>query len=325
MKNLIAQNRAIIAALCVNLCIAIMKFVVAVLSGSASMLSEGVHSLADTMNQIVLLVGKRQAVRPADRRHPFGYARVSFFASFCVAALLFFVGGAYSLMEAVEKIGHIGEGSVAHDFGSFTVAAAILAVSVLLEGVSLRTVLHEVAEQQRHDGTQMSLLQFFRESRNSALLVVMIEDLAAILGLMLALLGVVLTLITGNPLFDAVGGAAIGLLLIVAAFVLGREIASLIIGESLSDSDVEQIRQLVINTANVADCHVVKTVAIGSDSVLVEVDVVFSDYDNLPAADLLASIASIKAAIQALLADQAAFINTCIEPVAASSEPDFAG
>ena len=325
MKQLITQNKAIIAALCVNLCIAIMKFAVAIFSSSASMLSEGVHSLADTMNQIVLLVGKRQAARPVDSKHPFGYARVSFFASFCVAALLFFVGGAYSLLESVEKVGHINTGAFVHDTGSFIVAAVILGVSVLLEGLSLRTVLQEVAEEQAHEGTHMSLLRFYQESRNSALLVVMTEDLAAIFGLLLALLGVLLTLITGNPLFDALGGAAIGLLLIVAAFVLGKEIASLIIGESLPAPVVEQIRQLVLDTPPVADCRVVKTVAIGTDSVLVEVDVVFADYDSLSAHQILAAIVSIKASIHELLADQAAFINTCIEPVAATAAPDYEG
>jgi cation diffusion facilitator family transporter len=325
MKELISKSKAIVTALCVNLFIAIMKFAVAFFSGSASMLSEGIHSCADTLNQVVLLVGKRQANRPPDERHPFGYSRVSFFASFCVAALLFFVGGAYSLMEAVEKLGHLSSGSVAHEQSSFIIAAAILAVSVILEGISLRTALQEVKEQQERDGTRKGIVNFFKDTRNSALIVVMTEDLAALLGLLLALFGVVLTILTGNLVFDAIGGAAIGLLLIVAAFILGKETASLIIGEALPKETVTRIEALASAAPGAVGCKMVKTVAIGTDSVLVEVDVAFPDDGSVSADEVLRSIAGIKQGIREMLAGEADFINTCVEPVTPRSEPDRVG
>ncbi|MDR2197649.1 MAG: cation diffusion facilitator family transporter [Coriobacteriales bacterium] len=325
MKELIRKSKAIVAALIVNFIIAIMKFVVAIFSGSASMFSEGIHSCADTLNQIVLLVGKKQAARPANDRHPFGYARVSFFASFLVASLLFFVGGAFSLLEAAEKIGHINDGVLAHDQTSFFIAAGVLVVSIALEAFSFRTALKEVREQQEHDGTSLSLLRFFRETRNSSLIVVLTEDLAAMLGLILALLGVVLTLITGNLIFDAIGGAAIGVLLIIAAAILGKETASLIIGEALGADKVAAIRALVEDTPKVAGCRVIKTVAIGTDSLLVEVDVAFAEDGSVSAEEVLGAIADIKAGIRALLEHEAQFINTCVEPVFPTAAPDFEG
>ncbi|MDR1421861.1 MAG: cation diffusion facilitator family transporter [Coriobacteriales bacterium] len=325
MKELFAKSKAIMAALCVNLTIAIMKFAVAIVSGSASLLSEAIHSAADTLNQIVLLIGKRAAARPANDRHPFGYARASFFASFLVASLLFFVGGAFSLLEAVEKIGHIGDGAATHEQTSFIIAAVILVISIGLEAFSFRTALKEVAEQQAHDGTHMSVPRFFRETSNSSLIVVMTEDLAAMLGLMLALAGVVLTLVTGNLLFDALGGAAIGVLLIVAAAVLGKETASLIIGEALPAEKVTAIRTLVEDTEKVAGCRMIKTVAIGTDSLLVEVDVAFAEDGSVSAEQVLTAIVSIKADIHALLEHDAQFINTCIEPVSPTAPLDREG
>lgn len=312
------QNKAILTALVVNTIIAIMKFAVAFFSGSASMLSEGVHSIADALNQVVLLFGKRKARQAPDKRHPFGYARATFFASFCVASLLFFVGGAYSFMEAVEKISHINEGIAAtHDPQSYIVAVAILAISIALEGVSLRTALHEVKEQQELDGTNKGIVSFFKETRNSSLIVILTEDFAALLGLLLALAGVVLTLATGNLIFDAIGGAAIGVLLIIAAGVLGMEIASLIIGESLPDAQITRIEELVRAVPCVAGCRKVKTVAIGSNAVLVEVDVVFPADDSVSAARIMAAIAEIKAAIKGYLGSEDVHVSTCVEAVAA--------
>jgi cation diffusion facilitator family transporter len=323
--NIIRQNKAIFTALIANCCIAVMKLVVAIFSGSASLFSEAIHSCADTLNQIVLLVGKKQASREPNFKHPFGYSRVSFFASFCVAMLLFFIGGAYSLMEAIEKISHISGGGGEHDQNSFIVAIVVLLVSIVLEGFSLRTAIHEVREEQEKTGADKSLLRFFRETRNSPLIVVMTEDLAALLGLLFALLGVLLTLITGNPLFDAIGGAVVGCLLIVAAFVLGKETASLIIGESLPKQKVREIEELISATPEVAGCKIVKTVAIGADSVLVEADISFVDEDNISAARMMDVIATIKAGICDLLASEASQINTCIEPVRIGSAADITG
>jgi cation diffusion facilitator family transporter len=313
----IKNNKAIFAALAVNTVIAIMKFVVAAFSRSASLFSEAIHSTADTFNQIVLLIGKRTGKGKPDAKHPFGYARATFFASFCVAALLFFVGGAYSLMEAIEKITHTlnetGEHSL--DMVALLIAAGVLVVSIVLEVFSLRTAFAEVKEEQEKEGSQGGLVTFYKETRNSSLIVIVTEDLTAIIGLGLALVGVLLTLLTGNPLWDALGGAAIGVLLIVAAFILGKEIASLIIGESLPQSKLKQIEEVVLGVAQVSGCEKIKTVAIGSDSILIEIDVVFATDGTLSAEAVLTAIEEIKQNVKALWQGQGVYVSTCIEPV----------
>ncbi|NLG11015.1 MAG: cation diffusion facilitator family transporter [Coriobacteriaceae bacterium] len=317
------KNKAILTALAANSIIAVMKFAVAFISGSASMFSEGIHSVADAMNQVVLLFGKRKARKAPDKKHPFGHARATFFASFLVATLLFFVGGAYSLMEAIEKISHINEGvAAAHDPSSYIIAVVILAISIALEGYSLRVALHEVKEQQELDGTNKGIFAFFKETRNSSLIVILTEDFAAMLGLIFALAGVSLTLITNNLLFDAIGGAAIGVLLIVAAGVLGREIASLIIGESLPDAQLTRIKELVENTDHVLECRRIKTVAIGANAVLVEADVVFSADGSVSAAEVMTAITQIKAAIKGYLSSEDTYVSTCVEAVAPSALVD---
>jgi cation diffusion facilitator family transporter len=312
------ENKAIIAALSVNAIIAVMKFVIAAFSGSASLFSEGIHSSADTLNQIVLLVGKRKAKTPADEKHPFGYASVTFFASFCVATLLFFVGGAFSLMEASEKIKHLLNDTGVHmlDMQALWIAAVILAVSIGLELFSLRTALREVREEQEKEGTDKGLRAFYKDTSNSSLIVIVTEDLTAIFGLGLALAGVVLTLLTGNPLWDAIGGAAIGVLLIIAAFILGREIASLIIGESLPDDRLRQIEDVVLGQPHVLGCKKIKTSAIGADVVLVEIDVLFAADGSVTAAELMRTIEAIKKDVKALWSKEGIYVSTSIEAVA---------
>jgi cation diffusion facilitator family transporter len=317
--DFIKGNKAIFAALLVNTVIAIMKFVVAAFSRSASLFSEAIHSTADTFNQIVLLIGKRTAKGKPNAKHPFGYARATFFASFCVAALLFFVGGAYSFMEAIEKITHTLNETGGHslDMMALLVAAGILAVSIILEAFSLRTAFKEVKEEQEKEGSQSGLITFYRETRNSSLIVIVTEDLTAIIGLGLALVGVVLTLLTGNPLWDAIGGAAIGVLLIVAAFILGKEIASLIIGESLPENRLKQIEEVVLRVEHVSGFENLKTVAIGSNSILIEIDVVFAADEALSAETVMAAIVEVKQNVKALWQDQDISVSTCIEPVKA--------
>ena len=308
------------AALIVNAIIAVMKFIVAFFSGSASLFSEAIHSCADTFNQVVLLIGKQQARRRPDATHPFGYARATFFSSFCVAALLFFVGGAYSLMEAIEKINHTIHNTGMHtlDMKALWIAAIILIISIVLECFSFRTALHEVEEEQKKTGEKKGLLKFYKDTRNSSLIVVVTEDLAAIIGLGLALAGVLLTLFTGNPLWDAIGGAAIGVLLIVSAFVLGKEIASLIIGEALPEERIKVIEEIVKNAKHVKSCKKIKSVALGTDNILIEIDVVFETDGSASAEDVMNSIAEIKLAIKAEWEnDPDTYVSTCIEAVSA--------
>ncbi|GHU67481.1 transporter [Clostridia bacterium] len=315
------KNKAILAALTVNAIIAVMKFIVAFFSGSASLFSEAIHSSADAFNQVVLLIGKHLAKKGPDDTHPFGHARAAFFASFCVAVLLFFVGGAYSCMEAIEKINHTIHATGEHtlDMKALFVAAVILIVSIILECFSFRTALIEVKEEQEKTGAKKGLIQFYKDTRNSSLIVIVTEDLTAMLGLGLALAGVLLTIFTGNPLWDAIGGVAIGVLLILAAFILGKEIASLIIGEALPAENICEIEKLVRNTPHVKNCRKVKTVALGTDSILIEIDVEFETDGSVSAEEMIQAIAEIKLALKALRKDKDTYVSTCIEAVGTSA------
>ncbi len=214
-------TRAIIAALAANAGIAVAKFIGFVITGSSSMLAEAVHSVADTANQGLLLLGGKRAARAATPEHPFGYGRDRFFYAFVVALLLFTLGSVFALYEGIEKLGHPGE------LTSPLVAIVILFVAVGLEGFSFRTAIHE----SRGLKGQLSWWQFIRQATTPELPVVLLEDFGALIGLALALLGVGLTLLTGNPVFDALGTIGIGILLGVIAVVLIVEMKSLLIGE----------------------------------------------------------------------------------------------
>ncbi len=214
-------SRAIVAALLANLGIAIAKFVGFLVTGSSSMLAESVHSVADTTNQGLLLLGGKRAKRAATPEHPFGYGRDRYFYAFVVALLLFTLGSVFALYEGIEKVGHPEE------LSSPIVAVLILLVAVALEGYSFRTAIHE----SRPLKGDLSWWGFIRQSKVPELPVVLLEDFGALIGLVLALLGVGLSLLTGNPVFDGIGTIAIGLLLGVIAIVLIVEMKSLLIGE----------------------------------------------------------------------------------------------
>ena len=214
-------TRAILAALAANAGIAVAKFVGFAVTGSSSMLAEAVHSVADTSNQGLLLLGGKRAKRAATPEHPFGYGRDRFFYSFIVALLLFTLGSVFALYEGIEKLAHPGE------LTSPLVAIIILFVAIGLEGFSFRTAIHESRELKG----RLSWWQFIRQSTTPELPVVLLEDFGALIGLVLALLGVGLTLLTGEGVFDALGTIGIGLLLGVIAIVLIVEMKSLLIGE----------------------------------------------------------------------------------------------
>jgi len=214
-------TRAILAALAANAGIAVAKFIGFAVTGSSSMLAEAVHSVADTSNQGLLLLGGKRAKRAATPEHPFGYGRDRFFYSFIVALLLFTLGSVFALYEGIEKLAHPGE------LTSPIVAIIILFVAIGLEGFSFRTAIHESRELKG----KLSWWQFIRQSTTPELPVVLLEDFGALIGLVLALLGVGLTLLTGEGVFDALGTIGIGLLLGVIAIVLIVEMKSLLIGE----------------------------------------------------------------------------------------------
>lgn len=214
-------SRAIAAALAANAGIALAKFVGFAITGSSSMLAEGVHSVADTANQGLLLFGRRQASRAATPEHPFGYGRDRFFYSFVVALLLFTLGSAFAIYEGVHKL------AAPEELESPIVAIVILLVAVVLEGFSWRTAIHESREL-KGGATWWG---FIRQSVNPELPIVLLEDTGALVGLVLALGGVGLSMATGDPVWDAMGTIAIGVLLGVIAVILIAETKSLLIGE----------------------------------------------------------------------------------------------
>ncbi len=256
-------TRAILAALAANLGIALTKFIAYLVSGSSSMLAESVHSLADSGNQILLLVGGKRARRAADEEHPFGYGRERFIYAFMVAIVLFSVGGVFSVYEGVHKIQH------PEPITAAWLPITVLLIAIVLESLSLRTAMHESAPLRRG----ISIYQFIRRAKAPELPVVILEDIAALTGLVLALIGVTLTVITGNSVFDGIGTIAIGLLLVAVAVVLGVEVKSLLIGEGASRSDIEAIRAAVAAGPEVDRIIHMRTLYLGPDELLVGIKI----------------------------------------------------
>jgi cation diffusion facilitator family transporter len=237
------SSRAIVAALLANLGIAAAKFVGFLLTRASSMLAEAVHSLADSGNQGLLLLGGRRARREPTPAHPFGYGRERYFWSFVVAVVLFALGSLFALYEGIEKLRE------PHELESPQIAAAILLVGVVLEAFSFRTAIVEA----RHVKGTDSWWGFIRRSRNPELPVVLLEDLGAMIGLVLALGAVGLAATTGDPRFDAYGTLTIGVLLGIISVVLAIEMKSLLLGEGASAADLD-----VISTAITADDRVLE-------------------------------------------------------------------
>lgn len=261
------SRRAILAAASANLGIAATKFLAWSLTGASSMLAEAIHSTADTGNQILLIVGGRAARRQADEDHPFGYGRARYLAAFMVAVVMFSLGGLFSLYECYRKVVAVGAGE--HDELTSSiwwwVPLVVVVISLVAESLSLRTALHETHRARAH----LTVIQFVRQAKAPELPVVMLEDAAAVLGLVFALLGIGLTLITGDGIFDALGSGFIGLLLVVVAVVLGREMLSLLEGESASPEDREAIRTALETGDGVSQVIHMNTVHIGPETILV--------------------------------------------------------
>ncbi len=256
-------TKAILAAFAANLGIAITKFVAFLFSGSSSMLAESVHSLADSGNQVLLLIGGKRSRRAADEEHPFGYGRERYVYAFMVAIVLFSVGGVFSIYEGVHKIQHPESISLAW------LPIVVLVIAIALESFSLRTALRESAPHRQG----ISLIQFVRRAKAPELPVVLLEDIAALVGLVLALAGVVLTVVTGDGLFDGIGTVAIGVLLVVVALVLGIEVKSLLVGEGASRADTAAIRAAVAGSPGVQRIIHLRSLYLGPDELMVGVKV----------------------------------------------------
>ena len=279
-------TKAIIAAFLANLGIAITKFIAWFFSGSASMLAEAIHSCADSANQLLLIWGGRRARRAADAEHPFGYGRERYVYAFVVAIILFSVGGVFSIYEGVEKLQH------PHELENWWLPVLVLAIAITLESFSLRTA---VRESNLVRGRQ-SWIDFVRRAKAPELPVVLLEDVAALLGLVFALFGVGLTVITGDVVWDAIGTLAIGTLLIVVAIILGIETKSLLVGEGASAKDNAAIVAAIEEGDEIERLIHMKTLYLGPDELLVAAKVGFRS--DLPLKQVAASIDAIEARIR---------------------------
>lgn len=258
-------NKAILAAFGANLGIAITKFIAAAISGSSSMLAEGVHSTADAGNQLLLLLGGRKSRKAADTEHPFGYGRERYVYAFVVSIILFSIGGVFSLYEGINKLQH------PHELTDAWLPILVLLIAIGLESFSLRTAVKE----SNHVRGGQSWVKFVRHAKAPELPVVLLEDVAALIGLVFALLGVGLTVITGNPMWDAIGTIAIGVLLVLVAVVLGIETKSLLVGEGATAADVAAIEQAILAGSETKRIIHLKTLYLGPDEIMVGAKLAF--------------------------------------------------
>lgn len=259
--------KAVIAALLANLGIAVTKLVAWLLTGASAMLAEAIHSFADSGNQALLLLGSRRSKRAATSTHPFGYGRERYLYAFLVSIVLFTLGGLFALYEAYHKYHDVHAGHENELLVSrwSWVPLVVLVAAIVMESLSFRTAIHE---SNKVRGGR-SWVRFVRTAKAPELPVVLLEDLAALLGLVFALVGVGLTLLTQNGYWDAVGTAAIGLLLVAVAVVLAIETKSLLLGESASEHEQELIRARLLADDNVLDVISLRTLHLGPESILV--------------------------------------------------------
>jgi len=262
------SKKVVLMALGANFGIAVAKFVAYFMTSSASLLAEAIHSLADTGNQILLLLGMSRASKPPDDRHPFGYKMESYFWSFIVAILLFTLGGLFAVYEGLHKLHEL---QLAMDAGETPtmdnpmIAIGVLIVGIFLEGWSWYSATKLVNSLRGEQG----LFSFIEDSKSTEIIVVWMEDTGALIGLFLALAGIGLALVTGNPLWDAYSTFAIGVLLILIAFFVARETKSLLIGESASEEAKAEIRDIVEKSEGVANLISMRTMQLGEDEFLV--------------------------------------------------------
>ncbi|HSR64578.1 MAG TPA: cation diffusion facilitator family transporter [Xanthomonadaceae bacterium] len=249
------STRAVLFALGANLAIAVAKGVAAFFTGSSAMLAETVHSLADCGNQLLLLLGMRQAKQPASPDYPLGYGKAIYFWSFLVAVMLFTVGGMFSLYEGMHKL------QQPEPLRQWWWAAGVLVFGIVAEGISMRACLQEVAKARGG----RSLWRWFRDSRQSELVVIFGEDFAALLGLAFALVAVLLSVATGNPAWDAAGSLAIGALLVVVAVLVAVEVKAMLIGQSVEPAREAELRRFLDARPEVARIISLITLQLGNE------------------------------------------------------------
>ena len=280
-------KKAIIAALMANIGIAISKFVAFIFTGSSSMLSEAIHSVADSSNQVLLLVGNKRSQKPADEKHPFGYGRRRFVYGFIVAVVLFLIGGLFSLYEGLHKW------QDPEPLNDWWIAVLVLVIAIGLEAFSFRTALREANKSRG----KRSLANFVKDSRQPELPVILLEDAGALVGLVFALIGVGMAVITGDGRWDAVGAMAVGTLLVVIAIFLAMEMATMLIGESALPEEVAAIRAALESAPLVERVIHLRTVHMGPDELLVAAKIAIRQSET--AAGIAAGINEAERALRA--------------------------
>ncbi|MFF8993451.1 cation diffusion facilitator family transporter [Streptomyces sp. NPDC014983] len=271
-------NRAIVAALGANLAIAASKFVAFAFSGSSSMLAEGVHSVADSGNQFLLLVGGKKAQREATPQHPFGYGRERYIYAFLVSIVLFSIGGMFAIYEGYEKISH------PHALENWYWPVGVLLFAIIAEGFSFRTAIKESMELRG----SLSWSQFIRRAKAPELPVVLLEDSGALIGLVLALGGVGLSLLTDDGVWDGIGTVCIGVLLVCIALVLAAETKSLLLGEAAGLDVIKKIEEATVDGESVTGLIHMRTLHLGPEELLIAAKIAVRHDDT--AAEVAAAI-----------------------------------
>jgi cation diffusion facilitator family transporter len=284
-----SDKKVIYAALIGNSAIAVMKFIVAVISGSAAMLAEGFHSAADSGNQIMLLIGHSRAKKPPDDRHPFGYGKELYFWAFVVAVSIFFVGAALSIYEGIDKLIH------PEPVKSIIFPLVVLGLAMIFEAYPWWIAFSEARKIKTGKGFT-SFMDMAVRSKNPTVLVVLFEDTAALIGLLVAAVGITLAYTTKMSIFDAIASILIGVVLLVLALFLARETKELLIGESAGRRDREKINQAICSMSEIRQCGSLLTMHLGPDDILVNIDVEF--IDGLSTDELEAAIDQIESRVK---------------------------
>ena len=261
-----ASTKVVVTAFLMNLGIAIAKFVGFFFSGSVAMLAEGVHSVADTVNQVFLFLGIRRSKRAASSRHPFGYGMEQYIFSFLVAMLIFSLGGIYSLYEGIHKLLHPSEG-----LNHVDINLIILGLGIVLEGYSSLVATREVNKIRGN----LSIVQFIRKSKDQVLVTVLFEDYAALFGLTIAAIGNILYLVTDMVIFDSLATLVIGTLLMAIAGFLYYEAKSLLLGEAADPDDLKKIEAAFLDNENVSALRELLTMHLSATQILVNAHVKF--------------------------------------------------
>jgi len=280
-------NKAVVAALIGNSGIAVAKFVGFAITGSSAMLAEAIHSVADSGNQALLLLGGKQAKKEADEEHQFGYGRERYFWSFVVALILFALGSAFAVWEGISKIRH------PHEISNLPVALGILAFAIALEGWTFRTAVTESRPLKR----ELSWWQFIRRSRTPELPVVLLEDFGALAGLTIAFVSLLISNFFDAPVWDGIGTLSIGILLGIIAIILVIEMRSLLIGEGAQPREMAKIVNAIKTSPDVKELIHIRTQHLGPDELLVGAKVMFDP--SLSMDELGAAINRVEAAVRA--------------------------